>query len=132
MSQVKKTKLGHRNFVISMFVARCPKCPIYFDILLGVNIYFKRRGANKNVKHTIIRCAYSHGIPRGNKPVNGKDTIPRDRIRIKDISLEGFNEQYGKNNKRDNKIRIIMDNHPHWEKSNKKRNSIWKSKRHRI
>ncbi len=52
----------------------------------------------------------------GSQPVNAKDTIPRDRIRIKDISLEGFNEQYGKNNKRDNKIRIIMDNHPHWER----------------
>lgn len=53
----------------------------------------------------------------GNRPVNIKDTNLRDRIRIKDISLEGFNEQYGKNNKRDNKIRLIMDNHPEWYKS---------------
>lgn len=53
----------------------------------------------------------------GNRSVNIKDTSPRDRIRIKDISLEGFNEQYGKNNKRDNKIRLIMDNHPDWDKS---------------
>ncbi|MGH1663970.1 VapE domain-containing protein [Enterococcus avium] len=53
----------------------------------------------------------------GNRPVNVKDTNLRDRIRIKDISIEGFNEQYGKNNKRDNKIRLIMDNHPEWYKS---------------
>lgn len=52
----------------------------------------------------------------GNRPINMKDTNPRDRIRIKDISLEGFNEQYGKNNKRDNKIRLIMDNHPKWDR----------------
>ena len=52
----------------------------------------------------------------GNTPINSKVIFPRDRVRIKDISLEGFNEPYGKNNKRDNKIRIIMDNHPDWEK----------------
>lgn len=55
----------------------------------------------------------------GNKAVSESDTAPRDRVRIKDISLEGFNEQYGKNNKRDNKIRLIMDNHPNWERSKK-------------
>lgn len=55
----------------------------------------------------------------GNQPVNENDTAPRDRVRIKDISLEGFNEQYGKNYKRDNKIRLIMDTLPDWEKSNK-------------
>ena len=53
----------------------------------------------------------------GNRPVAVEDILPRDRIRIKDISLEGFDEQYGKNNKRDNIIRLIMDNHPKWEKS---------------
>lgn len=52
----------------------------------------------------------------GTQPVSEGDTAPRDRVRIKDISLEGFNEQYGKNNKRDNKIRLIMDTLPGWEK----------------
>lgn len=55
----------------------------------------------------------------GTMPISPSDLVPRDRVRIRDLSIEGFNEQYGKNNKRDKKIRIIMDNHPTWERSKK-------------
>lgn len=55
----------------------------------------------------------------GTMPINSHDLVPRDRVRIRDLSIEGFNEPYGKNNKRDKKIRIIMDNHPTWERSKK-------------
>ena len=55
----------------------------------------------------------------GTMPISPNDLVPRDRVRIRDLSIEGFNEPYGKNNKRDKKIRIIMDNHPTWERSKK-------------
>lgn len=45
--------------------------------------------------------------------------VPRDRVRVKDLSLEGFNKQFGQDTKLDNKIRVVMDNHPCWEKSKK-------------
>lgn len=55
----------------------------------------------------------------GTKPINPDDLTPRDRVRVRDLSLEGFNEPYGKNNKRDSRIRLIMDNHSGWERSKK-------------
>lgn len=55
----------------------------------------------------------------GTMPISPNDLVPRDRVRIRDLSIEGFNEPYGKNNRRDKKIRIIMDNHPTWERSKK-------------
>ena len=58
----------------------------------------------------------------GTIPVNKEELAPRDRVRIRDLSIEGFREPYGKDNKRDRRIRVIMDNHPDWEKS--KKNSI--------
>ncbi|MFV0557967.1 MAG: VapE domain-containing protein [Enterococcus sp.] len=58
----------------------------------------------------------------GNKPYHEDDLVERDRIRIRDLSLEGFDEPLGRNNKRDNKIRMIIDNLPDWVKS--KRNGL--------
>lgn len=55
----------------------------------------------------------------GTKPINPDDLTPRDRVRIRDLALEGFNEPYGKNNKRDQRIRLVMDNHLYWERSKK-------------
>lgn len=52
----------------------------------------------------------------GTKKISVDDLVERDRIRIKDLSLEGFDERYGKNPKRDKRIRLIMDNHVGWER----------------
>lgn len=55
----------------------------------------------------------------GNKTVSIDDLVPRDKVRIKDLSLEGFDEPLGKNNKRDRKIRLVMDSNPNWVKSSR-------------
>lgn len=52
----------------------------------------------------------------GTISINEDDLVQRDRVRIRDLSLEGFNEPYGKNPRRDSRIRLIMDTHPEWDK----------------
>lgn len=66
---------------------------------------------NNSERHTI-----------GTHPVHEDDLVQRDRVRVRDLSLEGFNKQYGESSKLDKRIRVIMDNHPEWEKS--KRNGV--------
>ena len=64
--------------------------------------------SNNNNRHTI-----------GTTSINPDDLVTRDRVRIRDLSLEGFDESYGKNTNRDRRIRLIMDNNKAWEKSKK-------------
>ncbi|MFB8466692.1 VapE domain-containing protein [Enterococcus thailandicus] len=52
----------------------------------------------------------------GTLPVDIMTLAPRDRVRVKDLTFEGFNKQLGQDTKLDNKIRVVMDNHPDWEK----------------
>lgn len=74
---------------------------------------------NDNQRASYVQGYLSNDNTRltlGNKPVDFLTLSPRDRVRIKDLTLEGFNKQFGQDTKLDNKIRVVMDNHPDWEK----------------
>ena len=90
--------------------------------VLDVPVPYNFYDYNDNQRASYVQGYLSNNNARltiGGNVISTLDIVPRDRIRVRDISLEGFAEPMGKNNKRDSRIRLVMDNHKNWEKSSR-------------
>ncbi|HFX3810573.1 TPA: VapE domain-containing protein [Enterococcus faecium] len=109
-------KERHENFTKGDSVAE------QIDLVLSVPIPSDFYSYSDDQRASYVQGYLSNDNTRltlANKAVDQKALEPRDRVRVRDITLEGFNKPFATDTRLDAKVRVVMDNHPDWIKSKK-------------